>query len=383
VSDLLSHLESHVDEVIDAALRRERIVGVAVVVSLAGSPAYERAAGYADRERALAMRSNAIFRAASLSKPIVSATALAMIERKVLSLDEPIRTWLPDFITRTSEGIARDITVRQLLTHTSGLDYGFGDRRGEFAELGIGSGLDRPGLGMGEQLRRLAKAPLNFVPGESWKYSLSTDVLGAVLQEAAGEALPALVSRFVTSPLNMRDTSFSTADTNRLAVPYVDGMPRPTKMAAEADVPTYEGIVRFVPERMFDESSFPSGGAGMTTTAADFLCFLEVVRLGGGSILNETSTRLMTTDQLPPSVLYPDRGWRFGMGAAILARPDLTRTYHDTGTWRWGGGYGHDWFVNPARALTVVSMTNTAFEGADGLFPRNLCEAIYYALTAD
>lgn len=379
-SEATSRIVKHVDDVIDGALRRERIVGAVVQISVEGSLIYARAAGEADREQSRPMRENTIFRMASLTKPIVSAAALALVAENRVALDEPITTWLPSFRPRTKSGNRPDIRVRHLLTHTAGLDYGFGEFRDLFVDLGIGNGLDRPGLGFRDQLARLAKVPLKFDPGHGWGYSLATDVLGAVIAEAATANLPDVVQHHVTSPLKMADTTFRAKDTDALAVPYADAVPRPVPMSDPHELPIGGGRVRFSPSRVFNSDSFPSGGAGMVGTASDFMTFLEAVRLGGSPILDPMHADLMKTDQLPEAVDFPEPGWRFGMGAAVLCDPTVTRTPHDIGTWRWSGGYGHDWFINPRRALTVVSMTNTAFEGSDGAFPLNLRDAIYYAL---
>jgi CubicO group peptidase (beta-lactamase class C family) len=352
------------------------------MIALGGDIVYRRAAGFADRERRLLMRDDTIFRLASLTKPIVSAAALAMIAGGQLALDEPITTWIPWFRPILSSGGQPDITVRHLLTHTSGLDYGFNALRGAFREHGVSNGLDCPGLAMDEQLRRLMQVPLQFSPGTAWNYSLSTDVLGDVIARAGGIGLPAAIDRYVTGPLKMTDTAFRVGDVGRLATPYADAMPRPVPLADPQDVPNHDGLIRFSPSRIFNPDSFPSAGAGMAGTASDFLCFLETLRRGGPPILDHVHAEMIGTDQLPEDVTYPDPGWRFGMGAAVLCDPAPSRTPHYLGTWRWGGGYGHSWFVNPRRALTVVSLTNTAFEGVDGAYPINLCDAIYYALTS-
>lgn len=374
-------LARHIDDVIDGALARERIVGTVVMIAIDGDLVYRRAAGYADRERGVAMREDTVFRLASLTKPIVSAAALRLAADGILPLDEPITIWLPAFRPRTMSGDQVDITARHLLTHTSGLDYGFGVLRATFQKLQISNGLDRPGLSSEEQLRRLAEVPLRFLPGTAWNYSLSTDVLGEVIAKAGRSPLPAVIQQIVTCPLAMADTAFSVADPDRLAVAYADGMPRPVPMTEPHEVPNDDGLIAFSPSRIFDPTSFPSAGAGMAGTAPDFIRFLEALRTGGQPILDRQSVELMSSDQLPPNVSFGTPGWRFGMGAAVLCEPRLARTPHDAGTWRWGGGYGHQWFVNPKRNLSVVSLTNTAFEGADGAFPQNLRDAVYYALT--
>jgi CubicO group peptidase (beta-lactamase class C family) len=378
----VQRLAFHVDDVLESALRRERIVGAVIMIALEGEVIYRRAAGHADREHSRPMREDTIFRLASLTKPIVTVATLALIAEGLIALDEPTAKWLPAFRPTTKKGERPEILVRHLLTHTSGLDYGFDVCREIFEALNISNGMDCPGLSIDEELARLTKVPLRFLPGEGWNYSLSTDVLGEVIARAAQTTLPELVRRYVTRPLAMGDTAFLVRDVDRLAVPYAEAMPRPIPMSDPHDLPDGAGIVRFSPSRIFDRNSFASGGAGMVGSAPDFMSFLETLRRGGAPIVDRRYVELIATDQLPQTVSYPDSGWRFGMGAAVLCDSTLDRSPHDAGTWRWGGGYGHDWFVNPRRELTVVSLTNTAFEGSDGAFPVNLRDAVYYALAA-
>jgi CubicO group peptidase (beta-lactamase class C family) len=155
-------------------------------------------------------------------------------------------------------------------------------------------------------------------------------------------------------------------------------------------VPTRTGSCRFAPSRMDDANSYPSGGAGMTGTATDLLLLLETIRLGGAPILDVDSAKALYTNALPEQIAYKqpgwvfgEPGWTFGLGAAVLYDSTITRTPHDRGTWQGGGAYGHHWFVNPARKLSVVVFTNTAFEGCEGAFPADVRDAIYYALSVD
>jgi CubicO group peptidase (beta-lactamase class C family) len=383
-------LARFVDQVIDGALARERIVGTVVLISIDGDVVLRRAAGFADREAGRTMTEDAIFLLASVTKPIVSAAALAMSERGMLGLDDPVTTWLPRFRPRLKNGSEPVITVRHLLTHTSGLDYGVGAESKLYSDAKISNGLDMPGLEMDEAMSRLASVPLLFEPGTAWNYSLSTDVLGAVMDRASGTSLPEIVSRLVTTPLGMTDTGFSVTNMGRLVACYVDGMPRAVRMSDSQNVTNPQGVWRFSPKRILDPKSYPSGGAGMAGTAADVLALLEAIRSGGSPILNQNSARAFATNALPESLAYTERGWTwgergwtFGLGASVLHDPSITRTTHEKDTWHWGGAYGHEWFVNPARRLSVVSFTNTAFEGVQGTYPIDLRDAIYYALTSE
>jgi CubicO group peptidase (beta-lactamase class C family) len=378
----MTRLARHVDCVIDGAIARERIVGTVVLVAVDGELVYHRAAGYANRETGQRMCEDTVCRLASVTKTIVSAAALAMVDSGLISLDMPVTNSMPEFRPKLHDGTEPVITVRHLLTHTSGLDYGFAPGEA-YRAAQISNGLDLPGLTILEALRRLASVPLLFKPGEAWNYSLGTDVLGEIISRAGNATLPDVVRLFVTGPLGMTDTDFVVREPDRLAVPYADGMPRPVRMNDPHLVPTPAGVIRFSPSRVFDLQSYPSGGAGMVGTAGDFLTLLEAIRSGGNPILTPESAQALTTNALPANVAFVEPGWTFSLGAAVLRNPSISRTPHDLGTWRWGGAYGNDWFVNPIRRLSVVSFTNTSFEGDGGAYPIDLRDAIYYALSAD
>src|SRR5262249_52444934 len=161
------------------------------------------------------------------------------------------------------------ITLRHLLTHTSGLNYGFLQPPGsEYHRAGVSDGLDEPGRAMEDNLSRLASVPLMFRPGEGWQYSLSLDVLGAVIERVSGCSLPEAVKRLVTGPLEMKDSDFAAPDADRLAVAYADGHDKPVRMGDPHIVPFADGAgIRLAPSRIFDSSSYPSGGAGMIGSA--------------------------------------------------------------------------------------------------------------------
>jgi CubicO group peptidase (beta-lactamase class C family) len=377
-------LGHRLDPVIDLALARENIVGTVLLVAVDGERVYSRAAGFADRESGTQVREDTIFRLASVTKLVVSCAALVMIDRRMIGLEEPIARWLPGFRPKLDDGREPAITIRHLLTHTAGLDYPF-KSSGTYQASGISCGLDMPGLPMHEAMRRLASVPLVFEPGNAWRYSLATDVLGAVLERVAETPLPDVVRHLVTQPLGMFDTDFTVRGDSleRLAVPYADDLQHPLRMNDPHEVLGPDGPVRFSPSRIFDPESYPSGGAGMAGTASDILRLLETVRCNGAPILSAAAARSLTTDALPGGIDIGLPGWGFGLGVAVLRDPEVARTPHDAGTWRWSGAYGHDWFVNPSRRLSVVSFTNTAFAGCDGAYPLAVRDAIYSALTSE
>jgi CubicO group peptidase (beta-lactamase class C family) len=349
------------------------------VVMQEGEVVYRRAAGLADRETNRPMREDAMFRLASLSKPVVSAAAMALVERSRIDLQDPVTKWLPEFRPQTRDGRVPVITIHHLLTHTAGLSYGFFQPSdGPYPRAGVSDGLDRSGIGLDEEVRRIAAAGLAYEPGTKWGYSIATDVLGAVVAKVAGEPLPDSVRSLVTAPLALADTCFLVDDGTRLAVPYLDGKPEPARMEDPQVVPFRgPGVIRFSPARAFDRTSFASGGAGMVSTADDYARFLEALRLGGRPVLKASTVQQITTSQigdLTPTNL-PACG--FGYGAIVLKDNALAKSPQTAGTWTFNSALGQSFFVDPERKLTVVAFTNTALEGGFGAFPIQIRDAVY------
>ena len=346
-----------------------------------GRPLYQRAAGYADREAAQPMHSDTLFRYSSLTKPIVTAAVLALVEQGKLALDQPVSRWLPDFRPRLAGREAPVITLHQLLNHTAGLSYSFKETAdAPYHRDGVADGIRHSGdLTLAENVRRIAGVPLSFAPGSAWRYSVALDVLGEVIEQASGETLPQAVEHLVTRPLRMRDTGFKVVDQSRLAAAYANTATQPELMTEGYDIPFGEGTsLVYSPARAFDPQAFPSGGAGMVGSAPDMLRFLDTIRGGGGTILSAASTSRMMRNQtgaLPLEDLGP--GWSFGYGGAVLVDPAAAQTPQSPGTWFWGGVYGHSWFVDPQRELSVVALTNTALEGMIGQFTQDVRNALY------
>jgi CubicO group peptidase (beta-lactamase class C family) len=374
-------LNGNLTQVIDRALAGQRIVGTVVLVAQDGHFVYRNAAGFADREAGIPMREDGIFRLASLSKPMVAAAVLAAAEQGHLKLEDRVTKWLPEFQTALADGTRAEITLAQLLNHTAGLRYGFLEPEdGPYHRANVSDGLDQPGLALDENLRRIASVPLAFQPGTAWGYSVAADVAAAVLARACDCSIPEAVARFVTAPLAMKDTGFVLADPSRLVVPYADGAAGPVRMGELqlVKMPYGPGSIRFAPARLFDRDSYASGGCGMVGTADDFAKFLETLRSGGNPILSATQVGAMTSNQT--GTLGPRPGFAFGFGLSALTDPAAAQTPQSAGTFAWGGVYGHSWFVDPVKRLTVVILTNTAIEGMAGQFPYQIRDAVYAAL---
>jgi len=374
-----------IDDVVQSAINENKIVGADILIAKSGNVIYQKSAGYADRERAVLVNENTIFRLASMTKPIVSAAALSLVEKNILQLDVPIAHWLPNFKPKLADGEAPDITVRHLLNHTSGLSYGFLSEDNEpYLSAGVSDGIDEKVLSLEENLERLSTFELLYKPGESWCFSLSTDVLGAVMQAACQKELPDIIYENITNPLGMNDTLFHIDEvrSSRLAKAYADSnTPGVAPRVMEpADQVLLEGcgLIHYAPGRITNTKAYASAGAGMAGTAKDYLRFLEALRLGGGNVLSKSSIDLMTQDSVSHlEELLAGPGVGFGLGFSILRDPKKAQSHKAANTFEWGGVYGTSMFVDPKNELSVVMLTNTALEGLTGDFPVNMTQAIY------
>lgn len=372
-----------IQRVVADAIDDGRLVGAVVLVARHGELIHEQAAGFADRERAAPMTLGTLFRLASVSKPIVSTAALVLMAQGRLQLTDDVTRWLPEFTPTLEDGTTPRLSVRHLMTHTAGLTYGFFQAPGgTYSRAGVSDGMDDRRMSLRENLRRIASVPLLYSPSTEWRYSIATDVLGAVIEAVTQMPLDKAVEALVTAPLGMCDTAFAAVDAGRLAIAYADGTPLPRPLEEPDVVPFVEGAAgfRLSPGRALNVDAHPSGGAGMVGSASDFLRLLETLRNGGAPLLPESLVRAFTTDQIGglPMAFWPGRG--FGLGVTVLKDPDEAQSPESVGSWRMGGTYGHSWFVDPARELSVVAFTNTALEGMSGRFVTDLRDAVYASL---
>ena len=379
-----------IDSAIDRALAEQRIVGAVLLIARDGKIICRRAAGLADRERSTPMREQAVFRLASLTKPLVTAAALRMVELGKFALTDPVAKHLPAFRPALPNGEVPTITLRHLLTHTAGLSYGFMQPpEGSYHRAGVSDGAGEPGVSMEENLSRITRAGLAYPPGERWGYSVAIDVLGAVMQVVEGEDLNAVMRRYVAAPLGLGSMGFGLKpeQLDLLVTPYADAKPAPARIPDEGQrvrfpdgVPVYAGLagINLAPARVFDNTSFRSGGGGMVGNAADMLAFIEAIGTGGGPIVSRnTAAAMMTVQTGDFLIVNRGPGWAFGYGGSILTDPAAALTPQSPGTFGWGGVWGHSWFTDPVKRLSVVSLTNTALEGMMGRYIRELRDAIY------
>lgn len=360
----------------------QRLVGAVVLVREHGALRHASATGLADRESATPMQRDQLFRLASVSKPLLTTVILGLVAEGVLDLDAPVQRWLRDFRPALADGSTPAISLRQLLSHSSGLGYRFleADAKGPYARAGVSDGMDANPLSLADNVRRIAQAPLLFAPGSQWLYSLGVDVAGAVAEAATGESLQALFERLLAAPLGLRDTAFATHDAARLATPYVTDTPQPHRLREGEVVAPFEGTVgiEYSLARATDASRFPSAGAGLVGSADEVMAVLEALRdVQRSGLLPPALAAEMASPQVGEQGPPEPAGWGFGLGFAVLRDAAASGTPQNVGKWRWGGAYGHSWFVDPARGLSVVALTNTLYEGMDGAFVDELRDAVY------
>ena len=351
------------DDLLNAYVDEGKLAGAVLQVTHDGSTVYHRAAGFRDREAEAPMQPDTIFRIASMSKAVISAAVLMLQERGALLITQPVGDFLPEY-TATTVAIAKDdggyevvevarpITIRDLLTHTAGIGYGYGAGAEQWEAAGLQhwyfSHRDEP---IRETVRRIAEMPMDAQPGEQFVYGYNTDILGALVEVVSGQPLDTFLETEIFAPLGIKDTSFylPLPKTDRLAAVYS----RTPEGALErtGDDNDFHGQGHFVagPRLSF------SGGAGLLSTTADYTRFLEAIRRGG-PILGRKSVELMTTNHLSPDVaVFPGGG--FGLGFATVSDLGARGELGSAGEFFWGGAYHTSYWVDPAEKLTVVYMT--------------------------
>jgi CubicO group peptidase (beta-lactamase class C family) len=344
-----------------------------------GELAHFKPYGLANREHGKPMTEDAIFRLASISKPIVTAAAMRMIELGKFALDTPVTDFLPDFKPKAPDGSTPAITIRHLLTHTAGLSYDFlQPPEGPYNTIPVSAGIDGD-FTMEDNLARMVKAGLTFPPGAMWLYSVAIDVLGAVMAKAEGTDVEGAVHKYVTGPMQMTDTSFFVTDEKRLVQPYSNAAPEPVPIGDNFKQPFVPGCapINLGTSRAFNRNAFQGGGGCMNGKALDIVRMLDAIRAGGAPILSKETTQQMMSNQVGPlRILFdPTGNTAFGFGGSILLDPAASGSALSPGSWQWGGVWGHSWFVDPTRQLTIVNLTNTTLEGMAGQLPGDVQRA--------
>lgn len=377
---------------LDRYVAEGRLAGGVVQVSRRGKVAYLHAFGQRDREAGVAMTSDAIFRIASQTKAVVSVAALLLQEEGRLLISDPVGKYIPEFQKTTvavprAEGgydvvpAKRPITVRDLLTHTSGVGYGGGIAKDKWEEARITGWYfaDRQEP-IAATVARMASLPFDAQPGEAYVYGYNTDILGVVLEKASGTTLDQLLQQKLFEPLGMRDTHFylPTEKRDRLAVVY-GSSEGGLKRIADAGGIAGQGEYLEGPRQSF------SGGAGLLSTAHDYGRFLQMLLdkgvSGGRRVISRKTVELMTVDHLG-SVRFPwSNGTGFGLGVSVVEDLGGRGTPGSVGEFGWGGAYHSTYWVDPREELVVVYFTQLLPAGS--IDDHGKLRALVYAAVQD
>jgi CubicO group peptidase (beta-lactamase class C family) len=376
-------------------IANKQLPGAVIMVARRGQVVYARAFGVRDPAGSEPMRVDSIFRIYSMTKPMASVAAMLLMEDGVLTPTDLVSKWLPPFkdmkVYNGTETVAaaRPITVQDLMRHTSGIGYGEINPTQPYRDALKEAGVYKPGvidfdsrdLTAAQFTERLAKVPLVHQPGVAWEYSLSTDVLGRVVEAASGKKLSEFLAERIYRPLLMNDTAFVVPDAKK------------NRLAQAFDKDPVSGA----PFRLIDVSKEPgndSGGAGAVSTAPDYLRFAQMLLNGGQfanqRIMSRTTIRYMASDHLgakipiaqtPGGNVLGPSNYTFGLGFAVRPGDGVAGTPGSAGDYYWGGYAGTYFWIDPKEQLTAVIMMQSP--GVQRPYHRGLMRQLVYQAITD
>ncbi len=358
------------DRQLQTCMEEGCLPGAVALIARHGKIAYLKSFGMADLESGKPMHTDAIFRIASMTKPITSVAVMMLYEEGRFLLNDPVSKYIPEFkkpqvlvefhardTTCTTVPAKKEISIRDLLTHSSGIGYGLSSEalRCIYRKADVPDAYDIRGIALAEKIRALAGLPLVHHPGEGFTYGLGTDVLGYLIEVISGKPLDRFLEERLFKPLKMRDTYFYLPDEKaaRLVTLY------------RYNGTSYERYTQEKMQEVFPHSSpdYPlsgsrtyfSGGSGLVSTAPDYARFLQML-LNGGSlagvrILSPKSVELMTADHVAWS-----KG-QFGLGFAVTTALRQTGELGSLGSYSWAGLWNTSFWVDPQEDLIGVFMS--------------------------
>ncbi|MBC7904131.1 MAG: beta-lactamase family protein [Gemmatimonadaceae bacterium] len=360
---------TRIDRTIQEYIDKHWIAGAAAIIVKDGKIVYYKAFGYDDTETKTSLRKDAIFRIASQTKAITSVAAMMLFEEGKFLLDDPLSKYIPEFrnlrvldkfneadSSFTTVPAKRQITIRDLLTHTSGIDYpliGSKSMKSIYTKADIPSGIGTSTRLLATEMKKLAKLPLKHQPGEAWTYGLNSDLLGYLVEVVSGLSLDQFFKQKIFTPLGMNDTYF-----------YIPN----EKRARLVKLYTEDSLKRLVksPDRVGDivadypntDGTFFSGGAGLSSTAYDYAIFLQMLLNGGAyngnRILSRSSVRMMTMNQIGDINLGNKK---FGLGFGITTERESARIPVGAGSFDWGGYFGTTYWADPKEKIAALILT--------------------------
>ena len=367
--------------------------GSAAMIVRDGKIVYYKAFGYEDEAKTVPSKKDAIYRIASQTKAITSVAAMILYEQGKIMLDDPVSKYIPEFAkpvvldklnfadtSFTTVPARRAVTIRDLLTHTSGIGYpSIGSREANalYAKYDIPSGIATPkGYVLGDAIKKLARLPLTHQPGERWTYGLNLDVLGYVIEVVSGMSLDAFFKQNIFTPLGMHDTYFYLPKDkqNRLkSLAFED------KEGMHIMPPVYNGSMQRDYPAM--EGTYYSGGAGLSSTMYDYAIFLQMLLNGGEyngkRILSASSVHLMTVNQIGN---LNQGNNKFGLGFSITSEQEAARYPAPAGTFNWGGIFNTTYWVDPKNKI-VAQVYSQVWGRTHNDLDKRFMVLVYQALT--
>lgn len=362
---------SRIDDAINAEIAAEKIAGAVALISRNGRVAYFKSFGFADVDSKIPMRSDSIFRIASMTKAVTSVAAMILYEQGHFQLNDPVAKFIPEFADMTVVTAVNDegnvsstvaattpIKIIHLLTHTSGLGYPFipSNVQKSYVDAGIIDGVTGKDIALSSQMELLAKQPLLFEPGSEFAYGLSSDLLGYLIEVISGKSLEQFFADEIFAPLEMQDSYFYLPKdkAGRLVTLYaaVDGgliVSKGNESNIILDNPRYP---------VAGAQSYFSGGAGLSSTAHDYSRFLQMLlndgQLDGARILSRKSVELMRTARVDwDNDGVPD----FGLGFGVVSDLGKAGELGSVGSYSWGGAFNTTFWVDPSENLVGVFMS--------------------------
>lgn len=384
------------------------VPGIVTVVARRGAVVHFAAQGLADLEERAALTGEAIFRIYSMTKPVTAAAVMIAYEEGRFFLDDPIQQYLPEFAAMkvwTDVGLVeaeQPITIRQLLTHTSGLDYGFyaDDPVARlYREAGLNDADARVSdLSTAEYVKRLASLPLYAQPGTLWRYSDAMAVLGRLVEVASGESFGEFLERRIFGPLAMIDTGFYVPSDKAHRLPTLYEIGSTGKLEPTDSVAPADHDLRGIQTSEFSRPpSYESGGAGLVSTAADYLRFAQMLvnrgKLDGQYVLSPPSVRLITSNHLGPEfgetplaslpvASMRRRGLGQGFCGLVVTDALASGTAGSDGEYNWGGAAGTSFWIDPKQELVGMVLTQVLPIGVDLPLSARLHQMTYQAITS-
>jgi len=393
--DRLDRITAMVKEAVD----KKQIAGGTALVARHGKVVYVSTVGLQDVEAKVPLTDSTIFRIASMSKPITSVAVMILEDDGKLSVKDPLSKYVPEFKDMKvlvpgkddkfeTVPAEREITIHDLLTHTSGITYGLMNKpfvSKMYAEAGVADGLGDPSGTIGENVKKLARMPLVCQPGSAWEYGLSTDVLGRVVEVASGKTLDEFLRERIFQPLKMTDTYFVLPKEkhSRLSTLYLVGEDKTiTRVGNEPAKSMGFNVSANFPTRL--DSKYYSGGAGLVSTAGDYFRFSQMMlnggELDGARVLKAETAKRMTQNQMGKLRIQFPGNDLMGYGFGVLSEEGKEKSKEPTGvgSFSWGGAFNTFFWVDPKNEIIGVFMAQVF--PPDFVLPQEFKRLTYEAL---